>query len=233
MRLVVCTPSRGNVSTGYRDTFKDLAIACAERGVEFDVFDEMLPNELHQARNLLLYRVAEELDDEDWAFWQDSDVSLKAMHVIDLMSREEDMISRCYPIKPFMDYPPTWSAFPIMEGGKKVFWSDDKKLVRALTHGFGAVMMRATVAKKCREKYGVRGRGAPRTVNRSIPAFDLRENEWGILSGEDSSFCDRYRDELGGDLWIAPDGWVQNGACGGVFLEELKKTVGLPEGLSL
>jgi hypothetical protein len=231
VKLVVCTPSRGSVSLGYRDTFNQLSMMCADRGVDFDVFDETLPNELHQARNLLLYKVAEELDEEDWAWFQDSDVSLRPELVFDLMGREEEIIARAYPIKPYADHPPTWSAFPIMPNAKTIYWSEDKKLIQAESFGFGAVMMRATLAKKCQEKFGVRGKGAPRTVNRSIPAFDLIENEWGILCGEDMSFCHRCREMLNTQLWIAPDGWVQNGSAGGIYLDEIKATVGLPEGV--
>jgi hypothetical protein len=231
MKLAVCTPSRGTVSLGYRDNMISLARMCDERGIEFEIFDETLPNELHHARNLLLYRVATELEDDDWAWWQDSDVTLNPRLVIDSMNREEEIFARGYPIKPYGDMPPTWSVFPLMDGSKRVFWNEAKQLVRAVSHGFGAVMMRATVAKKFQKKYGVIGLGAYQGIKRSIPGFDMRINEWGILCGEDASFCDRWHEEMGGDLWIAPDGWVQNGDHGGVFLDELIQTVGLPEGV--
>lgn len=219
MRLVLCTPSRGQFSTGYRNLFKDVALMCAEREVEFDVFDDFTDGEKHQARNLLLFRIAEELEDEDFAYWLDSDVSHHPQLIFELLSREEEIIARNYKIRPYEDNEPNWCGSVVMRGNR-VLYSDDAKLVEAISFGFGAVLMRATAAKKLREHCGVVGRGG--RGKRSIPAFDLRVDGWNTLCGEDVSFCGRWREELGGKLWIAPNGYVRNGAHGGQFSDELK-----------
>jgi len=235
MKLVVVTPSRGSVSIGYRDLVRGLERLCEERDVEFDIIDELLAQEIHQARNLLLYKVSE-LEDEDWALWLDSDVSCKPRLFIDKMHRPEEIIARVYPIKPHNNDPPGWAASPFMTQSRgrqqnQLVWNEDKTMLQASYVGFGAVMMRATAAKKCRERYGVQGRGAPRGVGRGIPAFDHRVNEWDIRCGEDVSFCHRWNQEMGERIWIAPDGRIRNGTYSGIFLEQVTRTLGLPEGV--
>jgi hypothetical protein len=233
LKLVVCTPSRGSVSLGYRDTFVLLKDLCEERAVGFGVFDDTTSGQLSHSRNLLLYRIASELEDEDWALWMDSDVSFDPILVIDVLHREEPIVARAYPTKA----PPDgqdfanmqqWSVYPALNG-MKVIWSEDKQLVEAQHTGFGCLLMRAFAAKEMQAQYGLFGRaGTP-----SIPAFDLLEDGDGRAAGEDGSFCYRWRVEMGGKIWIAPDGFIRNGDRGGNYLEELAEGIGLPRDSTL
>lgn len=229
MKLAICTPSRGQVSLGYLDTYDAMHRLCDERGVEFERFDDRTANEIHQARNLLLFRVSE-LGDDDWALWLDNDVAFNPRHAIELLSRDEEIIVRAYPIKPYEDEPPAWSVHPIL-ARKELVWSEDRRLCMASHSGFGCVLMRATAAKKVRDRYGVRGKGG--RGRRFIPAFDLLDNEWDTRCGEDSSFCERWCEEMGHALWLAPEGYVRNGNQGGVYLNELARAANIPAGSPL
>lgn len=221
------------MSLGYRDTFVWLKELCAERSVDFTVFDDTTSGQLSHSRNLLLYRIASELEDADWALWMDSDVAFDPILAIDLLHRGEAVIARAYPTKPAPDTqefvsPTQWSVSPLLNG-MRVIWSEDKQLLEAQYTGFGWLLMRARVAKKLKEQYGLFGRaGTP-----SIPAFNLMEDDDGRAAGEDGSFCYRWRVEMGQKIWIAPDGFVRNGDRGGSYLEELAEGIGLPRDSTL
>ena len=152
MRLVIATVSRGSVSLGYRNLYTKLALMCAEREMPFECFDDTTDGEKHQARNLVLYKLAEELDEDDWAYWLDADVAHHPQLVFELLSRDEEIIARNYPIKPFENNEPAWCGYPVLRKNCVVH-SDDTKLVEAVSFGFGAVLMRGRAAKKLRERY--------------------------------------------------------------------------------
>lgn len=220
MKLAVCTPSKGQVSVAHKYAFADLMLLCAERDVELVPMDDTTPGNLPQSRNLLLYRIYEELEENDWALWNDGDVSADGRLAIDILDRDEDMIVRSYPRKPgkYGD-PPLWSV-DLLRRGVGPIWSEDRNLLQAASCGFGWVLMRGRVAKVLGEKYGIRGLGGRGA--KSIPAFSNMLDETGTECGEDVSACLRIR-ECGIPIWCNPTGMIRNGELGGVYLYALKE----------
>lgn len=228
-RLVVLTPSLGKVSIFREGAVALLTQELERRGFDFrpldDIWHNTMPGALFHARNCLLYRVAEELEDDDWAWWWDGDVSCHPRLIFDLMWRDEPVIAKGYPLKPADDGTIGWSAFPLRvkrdDGKYHVIPSEDRRLIEARAFGFGAVMMRPAVARHMRDLCGVRGMGGK--SQRSIPAFDFLDDVTGNTCPEDTSFAIRYREQLSEKLgapqrmWIAPDGEMQNGSVFGEF----------------
>jgi hypothetical protein len=124
-----------------------------------------------------------------------------------------------------------WSVDVTIDGQGRGSWSEDKRLLQCEFSGFGLMLMRVTAAQKVAKHCGVRGYGAPRDAGTCIPAFDLVDNEYNIRCYEDVSFAHRWVKEMGEALWLAPDGWVRNGARSGVYLQTLVKTMEMPEGI--
>ncbi len=221
MKLAICTSSRNQVSIGHKLTFADLSLLTAERDVELIPMDDTTPGNLSQSRNLLMYRIYNELADDDWAAWIDSDVAFNGRLLIDLLHREEEVIVRGYPRKPFKyGDPPLWSV-DLYRKNIGVVWNEERNLLRVNSAGFGWVLMKGSVAKKLAEKYGVRGLGS--RGNKSIPVFELRTDETGTECGEDIS-CFRCMDDVGITSWCTPTGLIQNGELSGIYLEALKSS---------
>lgn len=221
MRLAICTPSKGQVSIQHKYTFADLMMLCAERDVELVPMDDTTPGNLPQSRNLLLYRIYEELDNDDWALWLDADVGCDGRLVVDILHREEDVIARGYPRRAakYGD-PPLWSVDLTRKGVGPV-WNEERNMIQANSFGFGWVLMKARVAKMLAEKYGVRGLGGRGA--KSIPAFSNMLDETGTECGEDVSCCLRLR-ESGITLWCNPTGQIRNGELGGTYYYALKES---------
>jgi hypothetical protein len=220
MKLAICTPSPNRVGVQHKYTFSDLILLCAERDVSVIPMDDTTPGNLPQSRNLLMYRVSEELDEEDWALWIDGDISFDGRLAIDLLHRDEDVIVRGYPRKPgkYGD-PPLWSV-DLHRRGISLVWNEERNMLRVLSAGFGWVLMRARVAKLLAEKIGVRGIGG--RGNKTIPAFDHVLDETGTECGEDIS-CWRQMNEIGVVGWCTPTGLVHNGELSGIYLHALQQ----------
>ena len=222
MRLVVATACLGKVETHRERSMANLALALVERGVDFqpdeDLWENTMPGALFHARNRLLWRAADELDDDDRIWWNDGDVSLKPALVLALLAKSEAIIAKGYPLKasPDPDMPTGWSAYPLPDARGHLLWNEERSLLSAHAFVFGAVMMRASLAKRMLEKYGTRGKGD----DRSIPLFDFLDDARGNTCPEDVSACYRMR-EAGEHLWIAPWGKVRNGSAAGEFMASL------------
>jgi hypothetical protein len=220
MKLAICTPSPNKVSIQHKYTFADVMLLCAERDVQVIPMDDTTPGNLPQSRNLLMYRVCSELDDDDWAWWLDSDVSCDGRLLIDILHREEDVIVRGYPRRAakYGD-PPLWSV-DLQRRGLAITWNEERNMLRVASSGFGWVLMRARVAKKLAEKYGVRGVGG--RGNKTIPAFDHLLDETGTECGEDVS-CWRRLADIGVEGWCTPTGLLHNGELSGVYYHALQQ----------
>jgi hypothetical protein len=218
VRLVVLTPSRGAVSIAHRDSFAALAVACYERGVEFGVWDETCPGNLPLARAILLYRAATELEPGDVAWWQDSDVSLHPNLVLELVHRPELVIAKAYPLHTpqRIGAVQAWSVYPVQGPDGRPVLSEDRQLTQAAGFGFGAVMMKRMAAVRCLETFGTWG-----AAGRGKPACPVFLNYEGPrhkdIRMEDSGFCERWSQEVGEKLWLAPGGVVRNGELAGDF----------------
>jgi hypothetical protein len=234
MRLVVCTPSLGKVALHRERAMMRLAVECDRRGLDFDpgkdVWDNTMAGALFHARNCLLYRIADELEEEDFAFWLDSDVSLEPVEIFELFKRDEYIVAKGYPLKPSFDLGIAYSAFPLRTRTGALVFSEDRRLIEATGCGFGAVMMRPWAARALRDLLGVRGMGGH--SDKSIPAFDFIDNKRGDTCPEDVGFAIRWREQLSEKLeetqriWISPHGRVRNGEHAGVFAESIGLVVG-------
>jgi hypothetical protein len=235
VKLVVCTPSLGSVSLGYRDSYRILSHLCDERGITLTVFDDTNRGHLRDARNCLLYRISQELDDEDRALWWDSDVSFDPALALELWARKERLIARAYlvPVPSFDEQPPApvWSVDLHRSGGgwgnKGFSWSEDKQLVKADCVGFGCVMMRPSLARDMREKLGVFGQGDEKP---RIQGFSELEDERQRVTGEDGAFCFRMGALLDEKPWVAPWGYLDNRGAVGCYLDHLAAGIGLEGG---
>ena len=220
MRLVVCTPSTGSVKLHRERMMMHLAAELERRAFEFDPFHDMwdntMPGAIFHARNCLLFRIAEELDDEDWAWWLDSDIGHDPRMTFDAMGRPEQVIARAYPLNIDGEDGVHYAGWPLKGPNGSLVLSEDRLLIGANGFGFGSVLMRPAVARKLLEAYGTRGMGR----DRSIPAFDFGQDQHGHTMPEDTAACSRMR-EQGISLWIAPHGQVRNKNAVGCFADVL------------
>lgn len=245
--VVILTPSRGQVSLAYRDTFVGIALEAERRTREGDrvrvsVLDETTPGLTDHSRNVLFGHVLEHAAEDariTHAFWWDSDVGFAPHLLFDLLERPEAMITRPYPMRGttwdgvagmIRDMAPEWPnaeqlaraglvwTTPLhFEAGAPV-WSEDKKLVRVRQCGFGWVLMRIPDMISF-------ATSMPRWKDvhgRGLaPLFDLLTSEDGTRQGEDVSFCARWRED-GRTIWAATDGAILNGDRRGTFDEYLR-----------
>lgn len=96
-RLLILTPSAGQVDIGYLDTMTRLERACHARGIFTNTMHAPNSGMLVNARNLL-YVQAIRSDATD-VLWWDSDVAFDVEHLLSVIDRTEDMIARPYPMK--------------------------------------------------------------------------------------------------------------------------------------
>jgi hypothetical protein len=167
--VVILTPSRGQVSLGYRDTFAQVMTEAQRRDregrpVKISVLDETTPGLVHHSRNILFGEVVRLVDvgaGFTHAFWWDSDIAFFPRDLFTLLERPEGMICRAYPMRGHnwdgvaalvRDMAPKWpsaqqlsqASLPWMTpleyvDGQPV-WSADKQLVRVHSCGFGWVL---------------------------------------------------------------------------------------------
>lgn len=169
--VVILTPSRGQVSLAYRDTFVGIALEAERRSREGDrtrisVLDETTPGLVDHSRNVLFGHVLEHAQDDahiSHAFWWDSDVAFAPHLLFDLLERPEPMICRPYPMRGttwdgvaalIRDFGTGWPSADALARAGLVWltplhfvngapvWSEDAKLVRVRQCGFGWVLMR-------------------------------------------------------------------------------------------
>lgn len=233
-RLIVLTPSKGQVCIEQRDMLMKLAVRMSKAGHRLITCDDCTAGFLHHSRNLLLAALAARSNILDWALWLDSDTYFDPDAVLAMLDRPEEMIIWNYPKRIAVDIfnPPEsqaawvktvrdkggmeWTSSPLMTNDGKMIWSEDKKLVRMQQCAFGAVMMKPSVALKMRKACP---QSKPDWAGRVlIPAFNLLDN----AVGEDYSFTRRWN-EIGGEMWCEPGTFVNNGQSGGRFSLEIKK----------
>ena len=108
MRLLVLTPSLGQVTLGYRDCFAKVAIECSIRGIGFEIADAIAPGMTHHGRNCLLGSAYSwppppyTRTPEDFVFWWDSDIAFEPHALFDLLAQfpaDVSMVARTYPMR--------------------------------------------------------------------------------------------------------------------------------------
>jgi hypothetical protein len=200
-----------------------LGMALAERGVTFipskDIWGDEFPGNVAYARGCLLYRIADTLDDGDWVWWQDADVSIAPDDVLDLLRHDQDIVVRAYPLKLGPNGEQGWSITPKFCDTGYV-WHEEKQIIEIHSSGFGAVLMKPGVARKMRFACDVIGLGPKR-----IPAFDFTVDDAGREMYEDASFFRRWAG-LGETAWCAPDAPVGNGGRAASFYQDVMRRGG-------
>jgi hypothetical protein len=238
--ILVLTPSLARVSLGYRDTFAGVTLECARREIKLSIADAIDPGLLPHARNVLLAQAVD--SDATHAFWWDADVSFEPAALFDLLDRPEAMIVRPYPMRgtdfetlrdylmdscrgdgcpsvdELRDASLLWSSQIAYIDGRPQ-WSEDGKLIRVETCGFGWVLQKIGTLREF-----IRGCFfQPGTTDwhgrRFLSAFSHQRNEHGILMGEDISFCASWRPFA--PIWAAPEARIQNGGRIGRFADYL------------
>lgn len=221
MKLAICTPSPGRVSVAHKLCFADICLLAQERGVEVLPIDDCIPGNLPRSRNQMAYRVASELEPDDWSFWVDADVSFDGRLLFDAWSTEEDVWMRGYPRRNRPGEPFLWSV-DLLRNGSKPIWNEERTMLEVASSGWGWTMVRAKVFQQAAEKYGVRGAGG-----RGVKTIPLFCDDWldpsGTECGEDVSAFYRLR-EMGVRCWVNPTGTIQNGDLSACYYDTLVAT---------
>lgn len=252
MKLCVLTPcGPAGLSMRYA-----LSVAGLQDITGEPIFWSALENsgQLVHARNVLF---AQALASEcDRALWLDADASFDARLLQGLAERPEDVIARPGPMK-LRDWD-RLSEY-LKDGGSTspaaleraslrfavlverspsgaLLWSADRALLRVKRIGFHWVLMK--VSAMARFAQALHPEGLPRDWHGRpyVNAFDQHHEAIDVtlgledrLMGEDFSFCKRWLDRGGGDIWCAPRGLVRNGEYAGDYVEQLKDA-GLVDG---
>jgi len=216
VRFVIVSAHLGRVSDNRERANMALAMALQERGVAFipskDVWPDKFPGNLAYARSCLLYRIADELDPTDWVWWLDGDVSMHPKDVLELLEHDQELVVRGYPLKAGPEGEWGWSVTPCRTKEGSLVWHEEKRLIEIRTAGFGAVMMKAGVAKAMLEHLGTKGMTPKR-----VPAFDFVPDHTGTERYEDASFFWHWVEEMGQKAYCAPDAQVRNGERSGNY----------------
>lgn len=232
MKVLVLTPSKGSISLEHRDMLLHLGALLKDAGHKLSMGDDTTNGMLAHSRNVLITML--DAHKPDWGLWIDSDTSLRATAVMDMLGRSEELIVWNYPVRwPWdIQYPPErvrrakvvrrWVGSAKLSGGLPST-SSDGRLVELTQCGFGALLMRPSVAAAL----------APDNIapldwvgRRTIKAFDNLDEQYRF--GEDYSFCKRWT-RKGGRIWCDPTPYVTNGQTGGCFSDELKRTAKLAQ----
>lgn len=201
-----------------------LAMALQERGVAFepkdDVWRDKFPGNVAYARGCLLHRAATELEDDDWIWWLDADVSLHPKDVLELLEFDQELVVRGYPLKAGTNDEWGWSVTPSRDGRGQLVWHEERRMFEVRASGFGALMMKGSAAKAMVEHVGVKGVTPPR-----CPAFDFVPDHTGAERYEDASFFWHWTEEMGRKAYCAPDAQVRNGERSGNYWKHLTRGV--------
>ena len=232
MKLIVLTPSKGSVCIEQRDMLLRLGARLQKAGHNLAFGDDTTNGFLDHARNVLLTMLL--YQKPTWGLWLDSDTYLDPDRVISMMDRPEEIIAWNYPIRLPWDplYPPEnriavtqatahqrrrWTG-GVKCAGLYPVRSADGILVEMRQIGFGAVLMRPSVAEALVQSCGL---SSPDWQSRRvIRAFDLLDAQYRF--GEDYAFCKRWTKQ-GAGFWCDPAPYVTNGATGGCFQKEIDR----------
>lgn len=236
MRLVLLTPSRGDISTSQRTMLLRLSALLMKEGHHLQLpEDNFAQGMIAHSRAVLLAKLATH-EPNTLGLWLDADTHLEdPRRVLWAMRRPEDVIAWNYPVRIPWDvgYPPEvrvedsevvvrqpfrlWTGSPRM-ADCQVARSTDGKLVELEQCGFGAVLMTARVARDMHQSCGPHQfDGSSSTIVSS--AFESLSGEFKC--SEDVSFWRRLT-RRGHRIWCDPVPYVTNGQSGGRFAEEIR-----------